>query len=197
MSPQTFIFIGRSGCGKGTQAELLMHHLKDKYSEFPIFYLETGQGFRDFIKKDTYTSGLSAKLYEAGDPQPGFLAIWMWSHLFVENMKGQEHLIVDGTPRAYPEALIFNAAMKFYGRKYTVIYINVSRTWSEERLKARGRVDDVDAGEVKKRLDWFDKDILPAVEYFRSSSECNFLDINGERPIEEIHKEMIERLEIA
>src|SRR5690348_11996112 len=100
MSPQTFVFIGRSGCGKGTQAELLQHYLREKYAEFPIYYLETGQGFRDFIKKDNYTSQMSAELYKAGEAQPAFLAVWMWSHLFIENVNDKTHLIVDGTPRA-------------------------------------------------------------------------------------------------
>ena len=196
MSPRTFIFIGRSGCGKGTQAKLLEEYLVEKYPEFPIFYLETGQGFRDFIKKGIYTSDLSAKLYEMAEPQPAFLAVWMWSHLLVENLKGSEHLIIDGTPRAHAEALVLNGAMKFYQRNYSVIYLNVSRIWSEERLKGRGRSDDVKGADIQKRLDWFDKEILPAVEYFRSSKECNFLEINGQRSIEEIHKETISQLKI-
>ena len=196
MSPQTFIFIGRSGCGKGTQADLLQDYLKKKNPDSPVFYLETGQGFRDFIKKDTYTSGLSKKMYESAEPQPAFLAIWMWSHLLVENLKGNEHLIIDGTPRAYAESLVLLSAMKFYGRRPIVIYINVSRAWSEERIMGRGRMDDVDLSDVKKRLDWFDRDILPAVEYFRYSPECNFYDIDGERTIPEIHQEMIKRLAI-
>ena len=196
MSLQTFVFIGRSGCGKGTQADLLKKYLEKNYPDHPIFYLETGQGFRDFIKKDTYTSGLSKKMYEMAEPQPAFLAIWMWSHLLVENLKGNEHLIIDGTPRAYAESLVLVSAMKFYGRRLTVIYINVGRAWSEERIMGRGRADDVEASDVKRRLDWFDTDILPAVEYFRYSPECNFYDINGERTIEEIHQEMIKRLAI-
>lgn len=196
MSPQTFVFIGRSGCGKGTQAKLLQEYLTEKYSDFPIFYLETGQGFRDFIKKDNYTSKLSEKMYKMVSPQPTFLTIWMWSHLIVENMTGKEHLVIDGTPRAYSEALVLNSAMEFYGRKYSVIYVNVSRKWAEDRLTSRGRADDVKDEDIKKRLDWFDTDISPAVDYFRYNPECNFVDINGERSIPEIHTELITRLAI-
>ncbi|MBA3733230.1 nucleoside monophosphate kinase [Patescibacteria group bacterium] len=194
MNPQTYIFIGRSGCGKGTQAALLQEHLKNNFSESPILYLETGQSFRKFIDESTYTSGLSKKIYHDADPQPEFLAIWMWSHFMVEDFKGNEHLVIDGTPRSYPEALVLSSALKFYNRRPTVIYINVGREWSEERLKGRGRIDDVKAEDVKKRLDWFDSTILPAVEYFRYSKDCNFLDINGERTIEEIHQEMMTRI---
>ncbi len=194
MQPQTFVFIGRSGCGKGTQAELLEENLKKNYPESPIFYLETGQGFRDFITKDSYTSKLSEKMYKMAEAQPSFLAIWMWTHMIVEKFKGNEHLFIDGTPRGYSEALVLTSAMKFYNRRATVIYINVSREWSEERLMNRGRMDDLSKEHVKKRLDWFDKDIMPAVEYFRYSPDYKFLDVNGERPIIEIHQEILQRL---
>jgi len=196
MSPFTFIFIGRSGCGKGTQAALLQEELKAKYPDNPIFYLETGQRFRDFIQQDNYSSSISKKIYEATDPQPPFLAIWMWSHLLIENLKGNEHLVIDGTPRSYADSLVLTSAMKFYGRNPYVIYLNVSRKWSEERLLGRGRADDVKPEDIKKRLDWFDKDVAPAVEYFKYNSDFKFIDINGERTIEEIHKELMSRLAI-
>ncbi|MES2213512.1 MAG: nucleoside monophosphate kinase [Patescibacteria group bacterium] len=194
MPPFTFIFIGRSGCGKGTQADLLQDVLKTKYADNPIFYLETGQRFREFIQGQNYSNQLSKKMYEVADPQPSFLAIWMWSHFLVEDFKGNEHLVIDGTPRSYSEALVLTTAMKFYGRKPFVIYLDVSREWSEERLMNRGRVDDVKPEDVKKRLDWFDKDIMPAVEYFRSNPDYTFVDVNGERSIEEIHADLVGRI---
>ena len=196
MSPFTFIFIGRSGCGKGTQAGLLQEELKAKYGDNPIFYLETGQRFRDFIQQDNYSSSISKKIYESIEPQPSFLAIWMWSHLLVDNLKGNEHLVIDGTPRSYSDALVLTSAMKFYGRKAHVIYLNVSRKWSEDRLMGRGRADDVKPEDIKKRMDWFDKDVMPAVEYFKYNSDFKFIDINGERTIDEIHTELMSRLAI-
>ena len=45
---QSFIFMGRSGCGKGTQAKLLMEYLKKIDPARDIFYLETGAGVREF-----------------------------------------------------------------------------------------------------------------------------------------------------
>ena len=194
MESQTFIFIGRSGCGKGTQVELLQKVLKEK-DPTEIFYLETGERFRDFIEQDGYSSKLAKAIYESGDRQPDFLAIWMWSHFLIESFKGTEHLIADGTPRSLSEAIAFITAMKFYKRgSVTVIYLNVGRQWAEERLKSRRRFDDVDFAKVGKRLNWFDKDVIPAVEYFKTSSDVNFLDINGERTIEEIHQEIVQKL---
>lgn len=194
MNPYTFIFIGRSGCGKGTQADLLQARLKEKYPQNEIFYLETGERFRNFIKEDSYSSELSRKIYESGNRQPSFLAIWMWAHILIESFKGTEHLIIDGSPRAYAEALAMNTALKFYGRTAYVIHINVSRTWAQERLLERGRTDDVDTEKVKKRLDWFETDVMPAIEYFKDCPDYIFLDINGEQTIEAVHAELMQKV---
>jgi len=195
MNPQTYIFIGRSGCGKGTQAEFLISYIKERDVEKrPVFYLETGPQFRDFITGDSYASILAKKVYEEDKRQPDFLAIWMWSHLLVEGFTGIEHLVMDGTPRSIAEALAIDTALGFYNRKATVIYLNVSRDWSEKRLLARGRADDATLKRITKRLDWFDSDVLPAVEHFRNDPQCNFIEVNGEQGKEKVHEEIVRRL---
>lgn len=194
MIPKTFIFIGRSGCGKGTQAKLLMDIFKKKDPKREIFYMETGARFREFIQGKKYSNTLSNEIYKNGVLQPEFLSIWMWSNIFLSDLKGGEHIFVDGTPRKLHEAEVLDSALKFYGReKPVVVYMNVGRTWSEERLKARQRQDDKGDG-IKKRLDWFDAEVMPTVEYYKKNPEYEFLDINGERTIEEIHKDIISRL---
>lgn len=196
MLPQTLIFIGRSGCGKGTQAEFLKQYLKEHDPGREIFYLETGNRFRDFIKGDSLSSKLSFGIYEQGDRQPDFLAVWMWSHLFVDGLKGDEHIMIDGTPRSLNEARVLDSAIRFYKRNpATVIYINVSRPWAEKRLHDRGRKDDRSMEEVKKRLDWFETDVMPAVNHLKEHPEYRFLDINGEQPMEEVHREIIQKME--
>ena len=197
MSPQTFIFIGRSGCGKGTQADLLQKYIKTQDPGREIFYLETGSRFRDFIKGDSLSSKLSLDISHRGDRQPDFLAVWMWAHLFVENLKGNEHVIIDGMPRSINEANVLDSAIRFYNRVPAyVVYLNVSRSWAEDRLQSRGRADDQHKDGIKRRLDWFETDVVPAVEHLRQHSEYRFFDINGEQPIEEIHKEIIKKIEL-
>ncbi len=197
MSPQTFIFIGRSGCGKGTQADLLQKYLKTQDPDREVFYLETGNRFRDFIKGEGLSSKLSLEISHHGARQPDFLAVWMWSHLFIENLKGNEHVIIDGTPRSINEARVLDSAVKFYNRQPAqVIYLNVSRAWAEKRLAGRGRTDDRSLEEVKKRLDWFETDVLPAVNHLREHPEYQFLDINGEQPLEEVHQSIMKEIKL-
>ena len=195
MTPKTFIFIGRSGSGKGTQARLLQEHLNEIDPEIPLFYLETGAEFRKFLKGETYSSELSRKIYEKGDLQPSFLAIKIWAEKFVNNLMGNEHVIIDGTPRQLGEAHVLESALDFYKRDdIYVVLPNVSRKWSEERLLARGRTDD-SPEDIKRRLDWYDGKVIPAIEYFKSNSKFKFLDINGEQTIQEVRDEIIKKLD--
>ncbi len=195
MNPKTFIFIGRSGCGKGTQAELLIEYLKKNDANTPVYYLETGQSFRNFIEGGSYSSELAKVIYDHGELQPEFLAVWAWSHLMIENLKGGEHLIVDGTPRKAHEAAVLDSAMKFYRReKPNLVYVNVSSDWSRERLLARGRSDD-NRDDIDQRLKWFDTDVVPAINFFKNNGDYNFIEVNGEQSVDAVHEEIIRAVE--
>ncbi len=194
MTLHTLVFIGRSGSGKGTQGKLLQEFFTKNDTTHPIFYLETGARFREFIKEPGYTQDLSRELYGTGLRQPDFLAIWTWATIFVEKMKGGEHLFIDGTPRSYSEALALDSALKFYKKRAHVIYLDVDNTCATKRLVARGRPDDVVPEQVVKRLAWFDNDVMPLVDYYRTNPDYEFLHINGDQPVEMVQKELLDRL---
>jgi adenylate kinase len=199
MNPQAFIFIGRSGCGKGTQAELLSKYLKTQtVPAGEVLYIQTGDEFRRFIHDpaggSNHTTLLSKKISDAGDLQPEFLAVYMWVNVLVKKFTGKEHLIFDGVPRKLHEATVLHSVFGFYGiPKPTVIYINVSNDWSVKHLMARKREDDVES-EIRERLSWFDTDVVPAIEYYRASTDYSFVEINGERSVEEIHQELVKKV---
>ncbi len=194
MKPQTFIFIGRSGCGKGTQAELLKKFLAGKTPEIQTYHLESGAKFREFIASPGQVSDLSRKTYIRGDLQPEFLAIWAWSELMIENVSDDKHLLIDGLPRKLHEAHVFDGAIKFLEReKPHFVFLNVSRKWAEERLLARHRSDD-DIKNITIRLDWYEKDVLPAIEFFRNNPRYNFAEVNGEQAIEKVAEDVIKKV---
>ena len=195
MELQTFIFIGRSGCGKGTQVELLQEYIKKQDHKRYTFYIETGARFRQFIKEHSLSSRLAAEIYKTGNRQPDFIAVWMWSHLLVERMSGEEHLIFDGTPRSLHEAQILDTAITFYNRQRPhVIYLNISRETSKARMIARRRMDDINEEEIERRLNWFESDVLPAVEYFRKYSRYNFIELDGDKPVEVVQHELLSKV---
>lgn len=190
-TPKTFILTGRSGCGKGTQAKILQELLKKFTPHMPIFHLETGARFREFIKGTAFSNKLANEVSKRGDRQPDFLAIWNWSHLMVEQITGQEHIIIDGTPRSYEEATVLDSAMTFYRREQPiVIHLDVSREWSykhiESRAQAEGRVDDQSSEEINRRLDWFETDVMRAIKFYEQSRGYKYIRINGEQTIEQV-----------
>lgn len=193
----TFIFIGPSGSGKGTQREHLMTHLKETQENANIFFVETGQRFRDFIKGDGRANRRAREMMEEGVRAPDFLALYMWSGILLDrlNDEEEEHVIFDGTPRSKNEAIILDTALNFFERSSVfVIFIDVSRSWATERLTERQRQDDDYEG-IQKRLDWYEKDVAPAVEYYRTHPTHHFIEVNGEQSREEVRHEMLRKIQ--
>lgn len=196
MTQKTFIFVGRSGCGKGTQSNLLSDYLK-KNDNKDVLYIQTGNEFREFIKGETVTQKLANEVYSKGGLQPEFIAVYMWIKVLVENYKLNEHLIFDGTPRRLHEAGVLSSVFDFYGNnKPYIIFIDVSKEESIKRLIARGRFDD-NMQDIEERLSWYETEVEPVIEYYRNNKDYIFLDIDGARPIEEIHKDIVSRIELS
>ncbi len=194
MSPQTLIFIGRSGAGKGTQAIKLINWLKTASPERHPFYVKTGEQFRQLLAGGSYTGRLLEGRLARGELMPSFLPIWVWSHLLIENLKGGEHLIFDGTPRMLLEAKILDSMIEFYERApATVINLAISRETAVERLESRGRGDD-ELAAINRRLDWFESETEPVLRYFKESPLYRVVAIDGEQDIEAIHQDIISQL---
>jgi len=191
-----FVFIGKSGSGKGTQAELLEKYLEEKNPQRPVLWYGSGKYFRELIKGDGYTQGLAREIDRKGALQPAFLAVHIWSHFFIEELKGDEDVILDGTPRKHDEALMLDGALEFYGAKVFVLLVDVSREWAKEKLLGRGRGDDTKEA-IEKRLDWFDEEVLPTVAFYEKHPRHRFFRINGEQTIDDVHKEIVDKMKKA
>jgi adenylate kinase len=194
MKPQSFIFIGRSGSGKGTQAELLIEYLKKIDSAHEIIHIESGGELREFIKGPSYTEQVTKKLYDGGGLIPEFIVVYLWAGALIAKFTGNEHLVFDGMPRKVHEAGALNSIFRFYGlTKPWIINIDISPEESTKRLLARKRFDDNEE-EIKKRLDWYESDVVPTMEYYDGNPKYNFLKINGARPVEDIHADIVKKL---
>jgi adenylate kinase len=194
MNQKSFILIGRSGCGKGTQAKLLSEYLKKNDPTREILYIQTGAEFREFIKGDSDTQKLSRAIYDVGGLQPDFLAVYMWTNVLVNKFTKNEHIIMDGMPRNFHEAGVLDSIFNFYGtEKAQVIHLDISESISIDRLMARGRIDDT-REEIAERLSWYDSKVVPALDFFRKTEGYKVFDIDGNKSVEEIHQEIISKL---
>lgn len=196
MTPKTFIIMGHSGSGKGTQAKLLKEYLeKNNADGKSMVYIETGATFREFVEQPGYTNSISNTIMQEGGRQPDFLAIWNWADMLVKNMKEETHLIFDGAPRSLPEAETLDTAISFYKRKEVhILFLNVSTETAKKRIELRARKYDLNPGEEEAKIEWFNKEVLPAVDFFRSNKDYSFLEINGDQEIEKIHQDIISSL---
>ncbi len=195
----TYIFIGRSGCGKGTQVEKLAEHLKEKgviTAEHDWLRLETGARFREIIETSGYTAQMLKQGINRGERLPDNFAIWTWTNFLFDKFTGAEHIFCDGCPRSLLEAQALDLLFKFYNRNLpVVVYVDVSREESKRRLLERGRADDKPE-DIDRRLDWFDRDVLPAVEFYRNSPKYRFIEVDGEQTREKIHEDLVKMLEV-
>ena len=181
---KTFIFMGSSGCGKGTQASLIEERLKKQGEK--VTHVELGSEFRDFLSMTTHTATAAQVLAENGDLQPEFLAIHLWSKILNLHYSPDKNLILDGTPRTLREAYILDGALKFYGiEEPIVIYIKTSKETAKARMLSRERKDDTEE-KIQNRLDWFEKKVQKAIDFFEENEYYHFIEVDGEQGIENI-----------
>ena len=197
--PITVFFIGYSGCGKDTQAGLLQKFLEKRDGLGSVLYIYTGDELRKFAEGSSYTAKkIKNDILEVGGKAPDFLAIYAWAEVFNKNFKPEHHLLFSSSPRTAIEAQILDEAMGFYGReKVYPVFLNVSREEAFSRLKKRGRSDDTDEV-IRSRLDFFDREVRPALEYYKTQIKNKLVDIDG-NPHDEnkIHEDILKALALV
>lgn len=177
METRIIFFVGKPGCGKGTQAKLLAEK-----TELPIF--ASGKLFRSIAQEDT---SVGRKIRAGNDA--GFLApYWFATHLYLQSLfsiPDNIGAIFDGFSRKVPEAELIVDSLRWLNRSFFIIYIAVSDEEVYRRLanrkKTDGRADDSVIGE---RLEEYYAHTAKAIEIFRDASVL--IEINGEQPPEEI-----------
>lgn len=189
-----YLFYGKSGCGKGTQAQLLKARIESQGRK--VIYVETGNLFRSFSQNNTGFMAEHVKsVVDAGKLMPAFFPVYLWSRALVEGFTGVEDIILDGVSRRLEEAPIIDAALDFLEiEKRYLILINVSDVWVLEHMGKRGRADDTAEG-MQKRLGWFTENVMPVINYFAHNPKYTSLTINGEQPIEQVANDIERELE--
>jgi adenylate kinase len=180
-----YLFYGKSGCGKGTQAEILKKNLEESGRQ--VIYIETGKLFRSFTESRTDFMGTHVKsIIDAGKLMPPFFPIYLWADQLINQYTGIEDIIFDGTARKIEEAPILDSALDFFGidSRY-LIDINVSDQWVLDHMGKRGRADDTPDA-MQKRLGWFHDNVMPVIEYFNANEKYKNIIINGEQTIEQV-----------
>ena len=193
MQPQTFVFFGIIGSGKGTQVKLLQDFLKGKDGRECV-YVYPGNEYRKLVESGSYTGELIRDSITHGHLQPDFMTDSIVANILVSSMSSNKHLIADGYPRTLVQSKNFEEMIKFYKREnIKIIYIELSKEEAMKRNLLRGRNDDTKEG-IEKRFDEYVNNVIPAMDYFKGKTDYMIYTINGEQSVEAVHKDIIKAL---
>lgn len=180
----TISLLGRSGCGKGTQAQFLIKRLRAKAA----IHISTGALLRNLMKQKTPAGRITRRIMERGDLHPSWVAAYTWFKILFEERGSERHLVFDGAPRRLWEAKLLDDVMRWHGRPLPFcVYIDVSRREALRRLLARGRADDT-AEAIRNRLAYFQKDVVPVLQYYKRHKRL--VSVNGSLSSERVGQEI-------
>lgn len=217
--PISFALIGRSGCGKGTQAQLLMKHFPN------LFYVSTGGLLRDLAKRDSSAGKAAKKILDNGGLIPDFMIIGLWMRELCLNLKDDQGIMFDGALRRLSEVKQADDFLDFISKKenYFPILIDISREEAFDRLTKRricqncGKIfpwigdskkiekcdscggellhrQDDNEEAIKNRLDYFEKDVKEVLDYYRKDGRL--ITVNGEQSIEKVFEDILEAIKL-
>ena len=201
------LLIGPPGCGKGTQAKLIIN-------KFNIPQISTGDMLREHVKNNS-DLGLKAKSYmDNGELVPDSVILGMMEKRLIDN-DCKNGYILDGFPRTIPQAIGLDTLLTKLNHKINkVVVINLTDDIIVERMGGRrvhpasGRIyhikfnpskienlDDITGEQliirkddkeetVRKRLAIYHNTTSPLISYY--SKENLVINIDGNQGINEV-----------
>ncbi|OGH10345.1 MAG: hypothetical protein A2857_02900 [Candidatus Levybacteria bacterium RIFCSPHIGHO2_01_FULL_36_15] len=177
------VLIGIQGSGKSTQGNLLA-------KRFKVPYLSTGHIFREIAKQKTQFGRYIKEVINSGALVTNEIAI----HTVFEYLKKPDYkngFILDGFPRTITQVEAFNKENIDH-----VVYIRIKDKSALERLLLRcateSREDDTQKA-IKKRIRMFHKHTKPVLKFYKYKGIL--IEVNGERSVEKIQEEIVQKIE--
>jgi len=175
------IIIGIQGSGKSTQGKILGEKLQ-------VPYLSTGHIFRVLSKENTPLGKQIKVLMNAGFLIPDEKTLKIVEE-YLERPEYKGGYVLDGFPRTLTQAEKFNQDIN------KVILLKISDKEALWRISGREEIrEDETLMAIRKRIELFNKFTQPVLDYY--SQKNLLLEVDGEQTIEQIHKEIAEKLHI-
>lgn len=184
------IVTGPPYSGKGTQCELIEEHFNYKH-------VSTGDICRAEKAKNSSLGKIVSEYDIKGDLVPDHIMKELLS-AFVEDNSQEELIILDGYPRTKKqvkdlEEILIDKQIEIR----SVINIEVPKATLLERAKKRAetsdREDDKDPETHLKRIEIFQEETLPAIEYMKDYFKVD--NLSGLGSINEIFQKVIKSIE--
>ncbi len=191
--PHVFIFMGRSGSGKGTQIELLQTYLKEKGQTNQQLFV-CGDAFRNFFKSGSYLSSFVKESVNGGNYQPDFLATTLFFTEIFKTINNTDHLFFDGYPRSIKQLAELKALLMYVGHtQASVVMIDVEASEVIKRMIKRGRPDDTE-GAAQKRQAEFTREVIPVLNAIKEDPFFTYTEVDGMPQPIDVHKNVLSAL---
>ena len=184
------IIFGPPGAGKGTQADFIVN----KYN---LYQLSTGEVLRNEIKNETELGKEISSIINSGTLVSDEIVKKLVEN-FISDNKYKKRLIFDGYPRNLTQAETLKNLLNKYGQKIDlVLNLSVSLETITKRILERRILEkrEDDSEEIAiKRYKTYEKSTEPVIEYYKKLNLLKVVD--GERPIDQINKEISDIIDL-
>ncbi len=179
------LFIGPSGSGKDTQADLLNE-------KFGFKVISSGDVFRDRIENGGEYAQEIKGYVERGEWVPDELTYKIMEEYL--SKVAEKDLILTGAVRTFPQIELLDDVLMKNNRELSgVIYFELSDEVATERLLERGREDDTEEV-IESRLAEFHESFKPILDEYDKRELL--ISIDASPTISEIHSEVLNRLNL-
>lgn len=199
------VLLGAPGAGKGTQAQRLV-------ADYGVAHISTGDLLRAAVKAQSELGVAAKKYMDAGELVPDQLVIDLVKERLAAD-DAQKGFILDGFPRNTTQAVTLDTELAAMGRELDgALLVDVPAEVIIDRLSSRRTWRDCGytagpdttvcpscAGEmyqrdddkpetIKNRLDVYEKNTSPLVEYYRGQGILKVVD--GNRDIDLVYTDV-------
>ncbi|WP_129135170.1 adenylate kinase [Luteimonas sp. YGD11-2] len=184
------VLLGAPGSGKGTQAARLREYLQ-------VPHISTGDLLRAEVAAQS-PLGLQAKEVMArGDLVSDDILLGMLRDRFSRD-DTRAGFILDGYPRNLAQAAALGELLADLGQSFdAAVQLEVDNELLVERLagraQAEGRADD-NPESVRKRLQVYDQQTAPVIEYYRQQGQLTVID--GVGSLDEVFNRILGAIQV-
>lgn len=204
LNNMNILLMGPQGSGKGTQARLLVE-------KFGFYYFESGGFLREIAEKNEKVRVmLSGGSFVPDEEMVSYVTAYL-------DEKGiYDNILFDGFPRSIVQYDFLKSWLKQKNVSLNLaLILEINEDETIRRLSARrsdpktGKIynlitdlppadidrnllvqrDDDKPEAIKKRLGWYKEQVIPLIVELKK--EIKVVEINGERPIEEIQTDLV------
>lgn len=171
------LMIGAPGAGKGTQAVRVADH-------FGVQHISSGDLLRDHVRRGTAIGRTAKEYIERGDLVPDAVVRDMLRKPVVAANEAGGY-VLDGFPRTVKQAeAVYGTARDLGVSVQIACYLDVPRDDLISRMLARARGVEDSLDVIKRRLDVYEEQTVPLIEYYRERERL--VQVNGAAPVEQV-----------